>query len=102
MRRNGGALVPTLTLGIPGSGTTAVILAAFVLHGMRPGPLLFVMQPDLLYAVFVALIIADFMLFWGGIYGVRRSPRSRASPIIFRGRRSWCSASSDPSPCRRT
>ena len=82
---NGGALVPTLTLGIPGSGTTAVILAAFVLHGMRPGPLLFVMQPDLLYAVFVALIIADFMLFWGGIYGVRLFAQVSRFPYYLQG-----------------
>jgi putative tricarboxylic transport membrane protein len=82
---NGGALVPTLTLGIPGSGTTAVILAAFILHGMQPGPMLFIMQPDLLYAVFVALIIADLMLFWGGIYGVRLFAQVSRLPYYLQG-----------------
>lgn len=82
---NGGALVPTLTLGIPGSGTTAVILAAFILHGMRPGPLLFISQPDLLYAVFVALIIADLMLIVGGIYGVRLFAQVSRFPYYLQG-----------------
>lgn len=82
---NGGALVPTLTLGIPGSGTTAVILAAFILHGMKPGPLLFVMQPTLLYAVFVALVVADIMLFWGGIYGVRLFAQVSRFPYFMQG-----------------
>jgi putative tricarboxylic transport membrane protein len=52
----GGAMVPTLTLGIPGSGTTAVILGAFIMHGMRSGPLLFATQPALLYAVFISML----------------------------------------------
>lgn len=82
---NGGALVPTLTLGIPGSGTTAVILAAFVLHGMRPGPLLFFTQPTLLYAVFVSLIVADLMLIFGGIYGVRLFAQVSRFPYYLQG-----------------
>ena len=41
----GGAMVPLLTLGIPGSGTTAVLLGALLIHGLRPGPLLFKSQP---------------------------------------------------------
>ena len=81
----GGALVPTLTLGIPGSGTTAVILGAFIVHGMRPGPLLFVSQPMLLYAVFISMIIANVMLFWGGIYGVRIFAQVSRFPYFLQG-----------------
>lgn len=81
----GGAMVPTLTLGIPGSGTTAVILGAFVVHGMRPGPLLFQTQPTLLYAVFVSMIIANLMLFWGGIYGVKIFAQVSRFPYYLQG-----------------
>ena len=47
----GGAMVPTLALGIPGSGTTALILAALVMHGFRPGPYLITETPHLVYAL---------------------------------------------------
>src|SRR3546814_6419141 len=42
----GGAMVPTLALGIPGSGTTAIILAALMMHGFRPGPFLMTETPE--------------------------------------------------------
>ena len=42
----GGAIIPLLTLGIPGSGATAIMLAAFMLHGVQPGPQVFVNQPE--------------------------------------------------------
>src|SRR3546814_19633080 len=42
----GGAMVPTLALGIPGSGTTAIILAALMMHGFRPGPFLMTEKID--------------------------------------------------------
>ena len=45
----GGALVPLLTLGIPGSGTTAVMLGALMIHGLRPGPMLFSSRPDFVW-----------------------------------------------------
>ncbi|WP_338740004.1 tripartite tricarboxylate transporter permease [Haloplanus salilacus] len=54
-----GAFVPLLTLGIPGSATTAVILAAFILHGIRPGPALISTQGDLVYTIFAALLMAN-------------------------------------------
>ena len=44
---SGGAMVPLLTLGVPGSGTTAVMLGALMLWGLRPGPLLFEKNPEL-------------------------------------------------------
>ncbi len=60
----GGALVPLLTLGIPGDNTTALILAGFMIHGITPGPLLFRTQAPLVYGIFIALMIANlFMLF---------------------------------------
>lgn len=55
----GGALVPLLGLGIPGSGTTAVMLAAFTMYGLQPGPLLFTQQPDLVWGLIASLYIAN-------------------------------------------
>ena len=51
----GGALVPLLTLGIPGSGTTAILLAAFILWGLRPGPLLIQDNPDLFWGLVASM-----------------------------------------------
>jgi putative tricarboxylic transport membrane protein len=51
----GGAIIPLLTLGIPGSGATAIMLAAFMLHGIQPGAQVFASQPQLVYAVFAAV-----------------------------------------------
>lgn len=68
----GGALIPLLTLGIPGDGSTAVLLGAFMVHGIAPGPLLFTNQPGLVYTIFVAVMIgALLMLFimYGGLKG---------------------------------
>ena len=53
----GGALVPLLAMGIPGSGATAIILAAFLLHGIQPGPQVFVNSPALVYTVFASVFV---------------------------------------------
>ncbi|HXV21656.1 MAG TPA: tripartite tricarboxylate transporter permease [Desulfuromonadales bacterium] len=54
----GGAMVPMLTLGIPGSGTTAVLLGALMLFNINPGPLLFEQQPALVWGVIASMYIA--------------------------------------------
>jgi putative tricarboxylic transport membrane protein len=53
----GGALVPLLTMGIPGSGATAIMLAAFLLHGIQPGPQVFASSAPLIYTVFAAVFV---------------------------------------------
>ncbi|MDI7258517.1 MAG: tripartite tricarboxylate transporter permease [Thermodesulfobacteriota bacterium] len=58
----GGALIPLLTLGIPGSGTTAVLMGALLIHGLRPGPLLFEKHPDFVWAVIASMYIGNVML----------------------------------------
>ncbi|KAA2213523.1 tripartite tricarboxylate transporter permease [Teichococcus oryzae] len=57
----GGCMVPTLALGIPGSATTAIILAGLIVQGVRPGPHLFTEQPTLLYAVFASMLAANIL-----------------------------------------
>ena len=58
----GGALVPLLTLGIPGSGTTAILLAALVLWGFKPGPLLIQEHPDLFWGLVASMYIGNVRL----------------------------------------
>ncbi len=58
----GGAMVPLLTLGIPGSGTTAGLLGALLIHGLRPGPLLFQNNPGFVWGVIASMYIGNVML----------------------------------------
>lgn len=63
----GGALVPLLTLGVPGSGAAAVILAAMIMFGVRPGPELFATQPVFVYSVFLGLLVGAVVLLVVGL-----------------------------------
>ena len=54
----GGALIPLMTLGIPGDSMTAVLVGAMLIHGLRPGPQLFVERLDFVALIYVALILA--------------------------------------------
>ena len=58
----GGALVPMLTLGVPGSGTTAVLLAVLVTLNITPGPTLFTDRPEVVWGLIASLLIANFVL----------------------------------------
>ena len=57
-----GAMVPLLTLGVPGSGSTAVLLGAFVMYGIQPGPLLFQSRPDLVWGLVNSMYVGNVML----------------------------------------
>lgn len=65
----GGALVPLLTLGIPGSATTAVLIGALMIHDLNPGPLLFKTNPDIVYSLFASLLVANFVMLVLGLWG---------------------------------
>jgi len=67
----GGALIPLLTLGIPGDAITAIMLGTFLVHGLIPGPDLFVKSGDLIYAVFIGLIVANILHFFIASLGLR-------------------------------
>lgn len=67
----GGALVPLLALGIPGSATDAVLMGALQLHDITPGPLLFQTHPEIVYGIFAASIVANVIMLGMGYYGVR-------------------------------
>ncbi len=57
-----GALVPLLTLGVPGGGATAVMLGAFIMYGVQPGPLLFQNRPDLVWGLINSMYVGNVML----------------------------------------
>lgn len=58
----GGAMVPLFTLGIPGSGTTAVMMGAMMMWGLRPGPLLFVQHQDFIWGIIASMYIGNVVL----------------------------------------
>jgi putative tricarboxylic transport membrane protein len=58
----GGALIPLLTLGIPGDSSTALLLAGFMIHGVTPGPLLFTTHAQLIYTMFACLIVGNILM----------------------------------------
>lgn len=76
----GGAMVPTLALGIPGSATTAVILGGLQVHGLRPGPYLFEEQPSLLYGIFVSMLLANVLFLVVGLAGAKLFARISLVP----------------------
>jgi putative tricarboxylic transport membrane protein len=67
----GGAMVPLLSLGIPGSETTAVLLGAFMIQGVSPGPLLFRDNISLVYGIFGGLLLANLAFLIIGLFGVK-------------------------------
>ncbi|MCL2122914.1 MAG: tripartite tricarboxylate transporter permease, partial [Desulfovibrionaceae bacterium] len=85
----GGAMIPLLTLGIPGDMATAMLLGGLMIHGLTPGPLLFTEQPLFVYGVFAAMIVANCVMLFQEFYGLRffirmlRTPKHILLPIIF-------------------
>lgn len=85
----GGALVPLMTLGIPGDNTSAILLAGFMIHGITPGPMLFETQGVLVYGIFTALVIANLVML-GGLFAFMRGfvrilsvPKHILLPVIM-------------------
>lgn len=76
----GGALIPLLTMGIPGSGATAIILAAFLLKGVQPGPQVFVNSGEIVYAIFASLFVAVAGMCLLGYFAIKPLVRVLAFP----------------------
>ncbi len=70
----GGALIPMLTLGVPGDVVTSVMLGALVLIGVRPGPLLFVENSEIVYSIFAGMVVIQFLMLGFGLLSARYSP----------------------------
>ncbi|MDI3533639.1 MAG: putative tricarboxylic transport rane protein [Thermosediminibacterales bacterium] len=69
----GGALIPTLTLGIPGSSTTAVLIGGLMVHGIMPGPTLMTEYADVTYTLIWALLFATIIMFFVGLIFTKAS-----------------------------
>lgn len=84
----GGSLVPLLTLGIPGNGTSALFLGGLLIHGLAPGSQLFTKHADTAYGLFIGLILANFFILLIGLFGapfyakVTMIPKSILIPIV--------------------
>lgn len=59
----GATMIPMLTLGVPGDGATAILMGAFMIHGLMPGPMLFQEQGNILYAIMLGLIIVNIFMY---------------------------------------
>ncbi|WP_404333123.1 tripartite tricarboxylate transporter permease [Mesobacillus maritimus] len=57
----GGAMIPLLTLGIPGNTVTAILIGGLLIHGLRPGPMLFQENGDVVYSLFLSLIVSNLL-----------------------------------------
>jgi putative tricarboxylic transport membrane protein len=85
----GPTLIPLLTLGIPGDKSTAVLLGAFMIQGLTPGPLLFTKHVDIIYGIFIAMIVTNAVVFVIGKFGIKgaaltsRIPTEILFPVVF-------------------
>ena len=84
-----GSLIPAITLAVPGSASAAVLIAAFFIHGIRPGPLIMIEQPEFISNIAAMLILATIAM---GIYGlsltrvfiqVLKVPYAYLMPVVF-------------------
>lgn len=81
----GGALVPLLALGIPGSNSTAIMLGALIIHNVSPGPLLFTKTPEIPYSMFVSLFFANIFMFFVGYMCIKFAIKmtSISKPVLI-------------------
>ena len=86
---SGATLIPLLSLGVPGDVTTAIMLGAFMIHGLQPGPLLFQQNLDIVYALFCGILLSSVWLLAIGRIGIRffariaEVPSSILLPVVL-------------------
>lgn len=84
-----GHIIPSLALGIPGSAPSAVLMAAMIIHGIQPGPMLMIQHPQFIYHVVAMTTLASIAILLFGLFGVRpllkilRVRRAILMPIVF-------------------
>jgi len=85
----GGALIPLISLGIPGSVIDAILLGGLLIHGLQPGPLLFQQNPELVHTIMGTMLVANVFMFFFMVLTVRHLaklasiPRSLLMPVIL-------------------
>ena len=84
-----GHIIPSLALGIPGSAPSAVLMAAMIIHGVQPGPMLMIEHPQFIYHVVAMTTLASIAILLFGLFGVKpllqilRVRRTILMPIVF-------------------
>jgi putative tricarboxylic transport membrane protein len=84
-----GHIIPSLALGIPGSAPSAVLMAAMIIHGVQPGPMLMIQHPHFIYEVVAMTTLASITILIFGLFGVRpllhvlKVRRAILMPIVF-------------------
>lgn len=79
----GGALIPMLTLGIPGDAMTAVLMGGLIIQGLRPGPLLFQQQMPFVSSIFISLFLSVIFMLFLGLLGARFFAKLISFPKVF-------------------
>ena len=83
----GGAIIPVLSLAIPGSAPAAVLMAAMYIHGVRPGPLIMVENPQFVFSVVAMFLLAPVAMFGLSmvktLFKVLQVPRSKLMPVVL-------------------
>ena len=81
----GATMIPLLSLGVPGDAVTAVILGAFMVHGLLPGPLLFLENLDMIYALFIGILLSSISIFLVAIIAIRLFAKiaDTSSALVF-------------------
>ena len=64
-------MIPLLSLGVPGDAVTAVLLGAFIIQGLQPGPMLYKEHIDIVYQIFASMMLAQFAMLFIGMAGIR-------------------------------
>lgn len=79
----GGALIPLITLGIPGSVVDAILIGALIMHNLEPGPLLFISNPEVAYGVITAYLVGNIIMFGIMMFAVVHIARMLYVPRAF-------------------
>ena len=79
----GGAVIPMIALGIPGDGTTAMLLGGLTIHGIQPGPLMQQNNPVFTYMIFLSALLAAILCLLVEIFGIRWFPKLLDAPYHF-------------------
>ncbi len=79
----GGAMIPMMTLGIPGDVVTAILIGALMLHGLSPGPMLFKNHMDLVSAIFILMFLSNFIFLCFGLFGAKYFAKVITLPRAF-------------------
>lgn len=77
----GGAMTPLLALGIPGDSVTAILIGAFIVHGLVPGPMLYVTNPEIVSAIYIGLVISNIMMLIIGLFGSHHISKLLLIPV---------------------